>query len=776
MAFVALPPELRSLCRKLTSTKPEQLPNLLPALLKDVQRCQGPLSEPQDSKSSANSSEAAVLVHKLRKQITTLLNGRSVEGRFAATALVKAAIEAGGWECLRMSEPWVQGLLSILQVSQAWTLNHAITMANDSQKRDPLVTKELCIVTLTKIYILLHKYPTLIREITTPTLPSFATVCLQILKPTNQGKVVSVPMNFTETVFEAFSTLIPLYPTTLRPFATRIRSATRPCLAPTTSDGAFVPASLQGSSRRLIVRLHMAAVKNGGSDEWTKHVAGLIKDFHQTADQVLRAIEENWESTTGYMRQQVDFEKEPHGGSSSPDHLPQWTGVQAGSERMTGLLSYIADSLRCGTKIPVTVPTSAIADMVARVSSIMPPVAGKDKLETVQMNPAAGREEKDELWSVFPDIQVAAMQLMQAVINRLGRNHMRFAQETLDQVLRMFQSGYRLPELRAASFSLVTDMLRLCGPTMTKQNVDTLDLVAKSCCHDLLGSAGQLKVPKQQASLALQNGSKSKTVTHNADSFLASNAEEDTLSVNIDSKHASVAEKLLVTMFSHLPQQHINAALRSRMLQTAVLCHIKDAQVASVLHPSRGKGGRAPQVILPYLHRQFPHDETVEVLRFNFRPTVRAAQGDFMDMEDDDMDLDDEIPAAKPSNGFTFDRPFETTLAAPQNNSVVDEVITKTASLLPTTEAEAKPSPFLVEPHLTPENPLKRKSEETEAAISKRLEVEAVEATIKDPGSSSVGALVESSLGKVGQADEDDSDDESVHLNMDLDSDVEGEE
>lgn len=116
MSLVSLPPELRSLCRKLTTTKPEQLPSILPLLLKDIQRCQGPLSAPQEAKTGANSTEAAVLVHKLRTQITTLLNGRTVEGRFAAVVLVKAFIETGGWECLRLSDAWVKGLLSVLQV------------------------------------------------------------------------------------------------------------------------------------------------------------------------------------------------------------------------------------------------------------------------------------------------------------------------------------------------------------------------------------------------------------------------------------------------------------------------------------------------------------------------------------------------------------------------------------------------------------------------------------------------------------------------------------
>ncbi len=111
MALVTLPPELRSICRRLTSTKIEQLPPLLPILLKDVGRCQEPLSRPLEP-----SSEASGLVLKLKTQMTSLLNGRTCQGRFVGAALVKAVVESGGWECLRISGPWVNGLISAIQV------------------------------------------------------------------------------------------------------------------------------------------------------------------------------------------------------------------------------------------------------------------------------------------------------------------------------------------------------------------------------------------------------------------------------------------------------------------------------------------------------------------------------------------------------------------------------------------------------------------------------------------------------------------------------------
>ncbi|KAK8076554.1 hypothetical protein PG994_003826 [Apiospora phragmitis] len=800
MSLVSLPPELRSLCRKLTTTKPDQLPSLLPLLLKDIQRCQGPLSAPQEAKTGSNSTEAAVLVHKLRTQITTLLNGRTVEGRFVAVALVKAFIETGGWECLRASDAWVKGLLSVLQ------------------KRDPVVTKELCVVTLTKIYVMLQSYQTLIREIATPTLPAFAQACLGILKPPSSSKAPKPSFNFIQTLFDAFSTLIPLYPTTLRPFNGQLRSVTRQYLAPTSSDDTFTPSGLRASSRRLVIRLHMTAAKGGGADEWTKHLNSLIKEFHVMADHVLRAVHENWESTTGYTHQSVSFDTEPAGGSESPDQFPRWQGIQSGSERMISLLEYIGDCLCCSTKVAVTLPISALFDILTRIASICPPAPGREKTASTQTNNAIGREEKDDLWAVFPDIQVAVMKLCRLLANRLERNYVPLAQETLDCLLRMVETGYRLPQLRETTFELVSMMLPLCGPTMSKTNVTALALVAKTCCRDLLGHAGHIKAPKTPTP-TVQNGNKTKNITQNADLFLTNISEEQTLQSTLAPSHLKAAETLLAAFFSYLPQHYINLALRYQLLKAAILCRVKDAQIASVLHPSRDRSGRIPQVILPFLYRQFPHDESIEVLRFNFRPMTGSVRADFADGSDY---LEDEDAAmTEPADGYAFDKPFEAAAAVSQaaqdddeNQMAVDEPTSSSkVAPPPPTVLPIQPSPFLAQPttpkpepaaapaespsaHTMTTRSLKRKSSsgvEAAAATKKRVELENKTAVVveettaavvkednDDPGFTSVGSLVESTLKKTVPVEEaaadDDSDDESVHLNMELDSDGDDDE
>src|SRR5437016_1936849 len=104
---MSLPAELRVLCQQLSSTPNARLPQVTSVLLRNVLQCQGPLSSEASPPTKSDSSESSVLVHKLKTQISTLLQGRSVEGRYTAAALIKAVVDVGGWEVLRGADPWV---------------------------------------------------------------------------------------------------------------------------------------------------------------------------------------------------------------------------------------------------------------------------------------------------------------------------------------------------------------------------------------------------------------------------------------------------------------------------------------------------------------------------------------------------------------------------------------------------------------------------------------------------------------------------------------------
>jgi hypothetical protein len=113
---MSAPAELRVLCHQLTTTPVAQLPQITPSLLRNISRCGGPLSAASGNAQKSNANETTLLVHKLKTHVSTLLHGRTIEGRFAAVVLVKGIVDIGGWEVLRGAESWVRGLLAILGV------------------------------------------------------------------------------------------------------------------------------------------------------------------------------------------------------------------------------------------------------------------------------------------------------------------------------------------------------------------------------------------------------------------------------------------------------------------------------------------------------------------------------------------------------------------------------------------------------------------------------------------------------------------------------------
>lgn len=108
---------LRAVNHRLTNLPAQQLPAIAASLAASITECGELLSAPQSQKSGKADSDHAVQVHKLVTRISSLLQDRSFEGRWAAVVLVKALVEAGQWEILRGSEPFVRGLMGILSVS-----------------------------------------------------------------------------------------------------------------------------------------------------------------------------------------------------------------------------------------------------------------------------------------------------------------------------------------------------------------------------------------------------------------------------------------------------------------------------------------------------------------------------------------------------------------------------------------------------------------------------------------------------------------------------------
>ncbi|EHK15601.1 uncharacterized protein TRIVIDRAFT_11461 [Trichoderma virens Gv29-8] len=744
--------DLRVLTRKLTSIPPAQLPHSLPALIRHVLRCRDALSAPQDPKLKGDASQTSMLVHKLKTSITTHLNGRSREGRFAAIGLIKAAVDVGGWETLRGSEAWVRGLLSIVQ------------------KGDPAASKELAVVTLTKIFMLVHPYQTLVREVATPFLPAFGTACLQLIKTKSE----STPLNLIETICSSFSTLIPLYPPTFRPFSAQVRTAVGVYLAPTCSDDISVPEGLQRAARRLVTSLHFVAAKSGGSDEWAKLVDGILQEFHLTADQVLRAVDESWEATSGRAQSKVDVDGEPKGQGSSSEHLPPWSGLEAGADRLIGLFQFLADLLSYPTKAAVAIPISGLVDTISRICLVARLSKSQTWEQAVETNPAIGREEKEELWSLMPDIHVAAMKLVVALFQRLQRHMLPLVPEILDHLIRVFKSGIGIPSVRIAGYTTLNTILQLAGPTLSKPAVDMLDPLVGACCRDLQQDAGFLK-PAEKPAATTGKGTKNGAVAVNTDLFLQPQAAAAaTEAPTLEADHRNTANELLTAIIAQLPQSHLKPALRGHLDKTAILTRNRDAMLASVLNPYRDQHGRMYPSILPHLSQLFPHDQGLEILRSNLRTSAVAGSGSEMFASLSEVaelqQIDEENEEEAGEEEEQHDEEMQDKNAEKQSPEKAAASLSDTKADLPiqSTASTTAPNPFEPRASNTERavSPPKRKHEGPDVPLNpKRQELEK-----KEP------AAALATLPQGGEEDSDSDSDGSVHLNMELEEDEEDED
>ncbi|RCI15406.1 hypothetical protein L249_6612 [Ophiocordyceps polyrhachis-furcata BCC 54312] len=797
---------LQVLCRNLSSIPPTQLPRALPSLTKHIARCGRALSTTAQDQKKPREDEAcraALLVHKLKTVITTLLTGRNPHARFAAVGLVKAVVDVGGWETLRGVEPWVRGLLSIIQ------------------RGDPVAAKELAVITLTRIYVLLQPYPTLIREIATPTIPAFATACLQLIKPTASALTASN----LETICDAFSTLIPLYPTTFRPFSGQTRSAIRAYLAPTSrhsssSSSLFVTRSLQRAAGRLAVSLHHVATKSGSGDDWAKRAEGVIRELHATADQVLRSVHEAWPSSDGYVPTKVDLDGEPSGGSASPDELPPWIGLSAGVERLVGLFLHLADYLTCPTRCSVAVPLSAMMGAISRVCLIAKPSPKSQNWDqALETNPAIGREEKEELWCLIPQVHVAATDLTLVMLQRFEQALLPLIPDALDNLVRIFKSGMDVPEIRQSGYLVLHSILSIAGPTLTKQSTASIEPLVAACCRDLQHDAGLLE-PGTQLPTTDSSKKKNNKVIANADLFLrppASSATTALLDPILDADHRAAANSLLPALFSNLPQQHVKASLRRLVDKTAILTRNRDAMLASVLHPYRDRRGRMYPSILPHLTRLYPQHQGLEVIRTNMRVGSSLATRALSTVDDDEAELEadegeeadeEEKGEVDVENGSEkidvepqdhiknqAETMPELSITTPHPTTSLDDPSKQDQTThlpsnpfapapkqtTPSSTVHPNPPPKRKHDGSSAANPPKRRSEAASPSSPKRHEDEEAEGFVLSTAAAPTVASAEAAAVAIDNAnttpvppveENDDSDDsESVHLNMELDED-----
>lgn len=534
------------------------------------------------------------------------------------------------------------------------TAKRSVLIGWTLQKPDPVTTKRLCIITLTRIFVLTREYQTLVREITTPSLPGFITSCLNNVSSRTSSQDVRKPnvhSPLLETVLEALGELLPHHPTSFRPFVSQIRSLILPLIAPTPSnllhDGSTKQSVVEtGSStrpctaaaQRLFVLLHCCAAKNTSGDEWNKALRTTVANIHIITDQVFRATFEDWEPSN---KTQVNGTNPKDYGTIISDAgldllgLPQWKGIHAGCERLSGLLLLLQSSLETKNSSMVSLPVGAVVDVVTRVLSLLVPAAADPRPYEggPRLNPEITREEREALWARLPQIHVAALRTLSTLLARLGAASSALPHGLLDLLLWVFRSEHTLEEIRTNIYKLVLQILVQVGPSLPRSVVSSMSPLIRSCCKDLLPSQERpgpdSKTPGNK--IAQSNGMSST----NADSFLVTATSSNIQICSPELQAAAAA--LLPLLLMSLPQNTLSFSLRSQIDRTAILSRNKEAMLASVLNPPTGKKGSSS--IMPLLARGFPESPAVEAVIRPRMPLLQRRRDDNGDVESDEDEI-----------------------------------------------------------------------------------------------------------------------------------------
>ncbi|KAK3650100.1 hypothetical protein LTR22_012695 [Elasticomyces elasticus] len=609
---------LRAITYRLSTTPSKQLPQVAAQLSGHLWACKDLISSPAVSAKQGN--EATITVSRFKTYLSTLLQDRTIEGRWAAVVLVKAAIEAGGAEVLSKSNAWVRSLLAILK------------------RPDPPTTRILAVLTLTRIFTLTWDYTNLIREITTPALPAFISTCL------SNAENQRCSSNELCTILDAFATLISRHPTMFRTNEAQIRSLLVRIVSSTSSvdqSSRYYTLEHRESAQSLLVLLHNCAPKQGAANKWDETLKATVTAAHTTCDRIFRSVIEDWTSTSGVqpslnvnalLQGDVELEGDDTVG------MTRWKGVHAGSERLVALLDLLATQLSTATAGAVTVRLGLVVDLLTRLFALRSP---RNRQITITPNQQVSKDERDALFAVLPEVHVAALALTQTLLQNVGDTAASVVQPLLAQTTWLFKAESFHAGVRTATYEVLATVLELQGPSIDRDDVSDIESIVKACCEDLL-PANQTK-STVDGTTSTQAG---QTAVIGLHSVKASSGAAIPAILRMG------AEALLPLCFSNINSAHIPGRLRTLMERTAVLTQHKKALVASVLNPaSNGSRVKTQPSLLPLLAKQYPHSTEVEALLRPRMPVIRTGVSGADEDEDED-EVEDEYGLPSPiANG-----------------------------------------------------------------------------------------------------------------------------
>ena len=580
MAQSSSPPSvatLRAITYRICSTPAKHLPPVAAQLAGSIWNCKDILSAGPQSQ-----SEASNITHRFKTTITSLLQDRTIEGRWAAVVLTKATIEAGGVATLTKSNGWVKSLVAILR------------------KPDPPSTRQLAVITLTRIFMLTWDYSNLVREITTPALPAFISICLANVE---RERCSAAEL---ETILEAFGTLIARHPTVFRTHESQIRTLLLRILsAPSSSaeGGSYFSKNRQQPAAGLLVLLHHCTPKGGASQTWEETLKAMIDAAHATCNQVFRSVTEESQTNGAASNQPQHAFSEVGSAQDDALGLAPWTGIFAGSERLKTLLEVLKFHLTAPTADSLTIRIGLFVELVSRIMDLTLEI----EADSSRFNHQIAKDEREALFCVLPDIHVATLENINAILNRFGCASTPFVQPLLELTRGVFSAERSVASIRVAVYTALKPVLDIVGPSMSKADVAELEEVMMTCCKDLLPSNN---ADREQSSTPAQMD-----IINDIASKIPSTTFTQPARPAQLSGLTYAATALLTSIATKINPSAMTRKLRVQIERTAILTRNKGALVACVLNPAaKHAGGKLEPSILPILAREFPDVPEVEAL------------------------------------------------------------------------------------------------------------------------------------------------------------------
>ncbi|GAM86730.1 hypothetical protein ANO11243_047490 [Dothideomycetidae sp. 11243] len=575
---------LRAISLRIASAKTVELPHIVASQVHSLKDCGDILSQSWSPQSGDAGAEVSLVVHRLLTQIASLLQGRQPEERWAAAVLIKAVVEAGGFEMLSRGKHWVSGLVGNLR------------------RPDPSSSRALYAITLTRIFMLTWAFPSLVREMTTPALPQFIKTCLSNISST------STTDKERRTVLECLLKLIPHHPTVFRSYIKEIQVVCDAFGGPNES-GQHPPldfpvtTSTRDAAARLGSIMHSCAAKQGSTSTWESSLSTIIVRCHEAADVVLAGVDEVSGSRES---KKTNFQNNSSGQSTEYRVRSIYQATSQLNRLMHSLAGFIiTDS---GNVVTIAVPT--IQGLLSRLLTVV--VSQSRQLP--KFNAGSSGEDRDACLECLPRIHVAALETACAFLQRFERAFDSLGPILIQQIGWLFSAEAVYADIRTACYSALKVILSGLGLSMSKELVDSLGGIIKHCCTDVLSKEQQAE--KATLANSLTGGSKHSNGTSEL------SASQPAPGTSLHGLQVAASEMLEVILVS-VPRLLLPDTIRSQIDRTAVLSGQTDLLVASVMNPSKRKDGKPAPSLLPFLARKYYSTSIVEAL---LRPRAPVLQ------------------------------------------------------------------------------------------------------------------------------------------------------